>query len=75
MKRLLIAAIILMPTLVMAQVPELNLKVTQAEAELIWKGLRKLPVEEVEVVMAKLRSQVNEQTAPKLEPKVEQKKD
>lgn len=66
MKRLLIIALLLIATPVLAQQPtELNLKVLTAEADLIWKGLRKLPVEEVEPLMAKLRQQVIDQTTPK----------
>lgn len=60
---LLITALLLSATVVQAQ--ELNLKVTPAEADLVWKGLRKLVVEEVEPLMAKLRQQVVEQTTPK----------
>ncbi len=68
MKYLLILSLLLLPTISVAQ--ELNLKVTQPEAEIIWKGLRKLPVEEVEVIMSKMRQQVSEQTQPKpAEPK------
>lgn len=53
-------------------VAELNFKVSPSEAETIWKALRKLPVEEVENLMGKLRQQVAEQTTPK---PVEEKKD
>lgn len=48
-----------------AYADDLNLKVSQSEADTIWKGLRKLPVEEVEGLMTKLRQQVIEQTTPK----------
>ncbi len=48
-----------------AYADDLNLKVSQSEADIIWKGLRKLPVEEVEGLMAKIRQQVVEQTTPK----------
>ena len=48
-----------------AQQQDLTLKVTPTEADSIWKGLRKLPVEEVETVMAKIREQVTVQTTPK----------
>ena len=58
-----------MPTLANAQ--ELIIKATPAEADLIWKGLRELPVKDVEGLMAKIRQQVAEQTAPKAEPKKE----
>ena len=47
-----------------AQINNLNLSVTNSEAEMIWKGLRKLPVEEVENLMQKLRQQVMEQQKP-----------
>ena len=63
MKRLLIVGLLFTATVANAQ--ELNIKATSAEADLIWKGLRKLPVEEVEPFMAKLRQQVMEQTQPK----------
>lgn len=71
MKKLLILSLLFLPTMASAQ--ELNLKVTSAEVELIWKGLRKLPVEEVEPLMAKVRQQVVEQTTPP-PPKPEDKK-
>lgn len=63
MKLLLILSLLLLPTVALSQ--ELNIKATPAEADLIWKGLRKLPVEEVEALMAKMRQQVMEQTQPK----------
>lgn len=50
-----------------AYADDLSLKLTPAEADTIWKGLRKLPVEEVEGLMAKIRQQVAEQTMPKPE--------
>lgn len=63
MKRLLIIGLLFAATVANAQ--ELNIKATSAEADLIWKGLRKLPVEDVEAFMQKMRQQVMEQTAPK----------
>jgi hypothetical protein len=60
MKRLLIIGLLFTATVVNAQ--EFNIKATTAEADLIWKGLRKLPVEEVEPFMAKMRQQIMEQT-------------
>jgi len=63
MKRLLIISLLLLPTVALSQ--ELTIKATPTEAELIWKGLRKLPVEEAEAFMAKMRQQVMEQTQPK----------
>lgn len=69
MKRLLTIGLLIMATLpAYAQTAELTIKATPAEADLIWKGLRKLPVDEVESLMAKIRQQVAEQTAPKVEP-------
>ena len=59
-----------------AQQQELNLKVTTTEVESIWKGLRKLPVEEVEILLTKIRQQATEQTQPKkAEVPVEPKKE
>lgn len=63
MKYLLILSLLLLPTLSQAQ--EVTIKATPAEADMIWKGLRKLPVEEVEVFMVKMRQQIMEQTQPK----------
>ena len=67
MKALLILSLLLTATLANAQ--ELTIKATPAEADLIWKGLRELPVKDVEALMAKMRQQVMEQTQPKPEPK------
>lgn len=64
MKKLLLI-LSLLPTLANAQ--ELTIKATPAEADLIWKGLRKLPVDDVESLMAKIRQQIADQTAPKVE--------
>ena len=69
MKPLLILSLLLTATIANAQ--ELTIKATPAEADLIWKGLRELPVKDVEGLMAKIRQQVAEQTAPKVEPKKE----
>lgn len=63
MKYLLIVSLLLIPTIVQAQ--DLNLKLTPPEADIVWKGLRKLPVEEVEALMQKIRQQVVDQTTPK----------
>lgn len=63
MKYLLTIALLSFVTVAYAD--DLTLKVAPAEADVIWKGLRKLPVEEVEVIMGKLRQQVVEQTQPK----------
>lgn len=62
-KTLLILSLLI--TAIPAYADDLNLKVSQSEADTIWKGLRKLPVEEVEALMAKIRQQVVEQTTPK----------
>lgn len=60
--------LLLLPTLTFAQAPlppaEVNLKITIPEAEIIWNGLRKLPVEQVEQLMNKVRQQISEQTQP-----------
>lgn len=64
MKYLLTIALLLTATTA-TYADDLTLKVAPAEADLIWKGLRKLPVEEVEVIMGKVRQQVMEQTQPK----------
>lgn len=74
LKSLLIVSLLLIPTMAAAQVvQELNFKVSIAEAELLWKGLRKLPVEEVEVLMAKIRQQGTEQQKAVETPKPEHK--
>lgn len=68
MKYLLILSSLLIGTVVYAQTvapTELNLKVTPPEADMIWKGLRELPVKDVEALMGKIRQQVAEQTTPK----------
>ncbi len=66
MKRLLILSLLLMPTIAFAD--DLTLKLSQPEAELVWRGLRKLPVEDVEVLMGKIRQQVAEQSKPPVKP-------
>lgn len=84
MKKLLIVALLMLPTVACGQQPvtegtatgtnvikplvpanELVLKVTLPEAEIIWRAIRKLPVEEVEPLMIKLRQQVAEQQSGK----------
>ena len=65
MKRLLIVGLLFTVTVANAQQVELFIKATPAEADLIWRGLRKLPVEDVEAFMQKMRQQVMEQTTPK----------
>jgi hypothetical protein len=71
MKYLLILPLLLLPTLVYAD--DVKLTVTQPEAELIWRGLRELPVKDVEIFMNKFHQQVVDQTQPKpvMPPKVE----
>lgn len=64
--KLLLLTLSLLIVANVAYADDLTLKVTTAEADTIWKGLRKLPVEEVETLMSKLRQQVAEQTQPKL---------
>jgi hypothetical protein len=56
MKALLILSLLFTATIANAQ--ELTIKATPAEADLIWKGLRELPVKDVEGLMAKIRQQV-----------------
>ncbi len=78
MKKLLLLSLLLMPTLALAQTPiapdtPLTLNITIAKADKIWRGLRKLPVEEVEELMNEIRQQVATQTQPK--PVVEEKKE
>lgn len=73
MIRLLTIALLFSTTIANAQQVELNLKITPIEADLIWKGLRELPVKDVEVFMQKMRQQIVDQTQPKKieEPKKE----
>jgi hypothetical protein len=72
MKYLLIISLLLFPTIAVAQ--DLNLKLTQTEADIVWKGLRKLPVEEVEALMQKIRQQAMDQITPKPLPNKEPEK-
>lgn len=65
MKYLLTLALLLATIPAYAQQPELSIKVTPAEADIIWEGLRELPVKKVEGLMSKIRQQVAEQTKPK----------
>lgn len=50
-----------------AQTPDIpiTLNMTLSKTDKIWKALRKLPVEEVEELMAEIRQQVVAQTMPK----------
>ncbi len=68
-------SLLLLPTMASSQSvqqpsTEVALKITLPEAEILWKALRKLPVEEVEPLMTKIRQQVSEQTnaAPSSKP-------
>ncbi len=72
MKRLLLLSLLLMPTLALAQQPTpiapeapITLSITISKADKIWRGLRKLPVEEVEELMNEIRQQVASQTQSK----------
>lgn len=65
MKYTLAIVLLFAATVAYAQQQELTIKVAPAEADVIWKGLRKLPVDEVETLMVKIRQQVTEQTTPK----------
>lgn len=69
-KLLLISALCLAPSQLWAQQPiapdtPVTLSLTISKADKIWRGLRKLPVEEVEELMNEIRQQVATQTAPK----------
>ncbi len=69
-KLALTVALLLVPTLALAQTPiapdaPVVLNITIAKADKIWRGLRKLPVEEVEELMNEIRQQVATQTQPK----------
>lgn len=77
MKRLLILSLLLVPTIALAQQQptEFTFKVTPADADVIWEGLRELPVKKVEPVMTKLRQQVMEQTQAKPVEQAEPKKE
>lgn len=76
MRRLIIAAAFLFPISALAQnpVPELILKVTALELEIIGKGLGTQPYNDVVPLMNKLRQQVMEQQKPALAPKPEELK-
>lgn len=76
MRRLIIAAAFLFPQIAYAQapVPELTLKVTALELEIIGKGLGTQPYNDVVPLMNKLRQQVMEQQKPALAPKPDEPK-
>lgn len=48
----------------LAQTSDFTIKVTPQEADVLWAGLRELPVKIAEPVMNKLRQQIVEQTKP-----------
>ena len=65
MKRLLTIGLLFLATPALAQTPsEFTIKVTPQEADILWAGLRELPVKIAEPVMNKLRQQIVEQTKP-----------
>lgn len=64
MKRYLLLATIILPTLAFAQtpnVPELTLKVTQPELDIISEGLQTQPFGKVVPLINKLRQQIIDQ--------------
>lgn len=66
--RVYLAALLLTASvgMALAQAPAtVQLTITLPEAEIVWKALRKLPVDEVEQIMNKVRQQVADQTQPK----------
>ena len=70
MKKLLLLSLLFLYTTSFAQTPiapdapiTLNLNISKADK--IWRGLRKLPVDEVEELMNEIRQQVSAQTQPK----------
>lgn len=76
MKRLLILSLLFLATPALAQTPnEFTIKVTPQEADVLWAGLRELPVKIAEPVMGKVRQQIMEQSQPKPAAKEEPKKE
>lgn len=76
MKRLLILSLFFLATPALAQTPsEFTIKVTPQEADVLWAGLRELPVKIAEPVMGKVRQQIMEQSQPKPSVKEEPKKE
>lgn len=76
MKRLLIISLLFLATPTLAQTPnEFTIKVTPQEADVVWAGLRELPVKIAEPVMGKVRQQIMEQSQPKPAAKKEPKKE
>lgn len=69
MKRFLTLSLLLIATPcfsspALAQTSDFTIKVTPQEADVLWAGLRELPVKIAEPVMNKLRQQIVEQTKP-----------
>ena len=76
MKRLLILSLFFLATPALAQTPsEFTIMVTPQEADVLWAGLRELPVKIAEPVMGKVRQQIMEQSQPKPSVKEEPKKE
>lgn len=78
MKRLLLVAVLMLPTVVLAQSPtasegELSLKVSNADVNTIGKALGLMPYGEVAALIEKLRQQIAMQQKPVEVPKVEGK--
>lgn len=77
MKKLLLTSCLLFAaTIANAQAPtpptqpsEYVIKITPAEADILWLGLRELPVRAVESLMDKFRKQIVEQTPKPEAPK------
>lgn len=70
----LTASLLFFATPALAQTPsEFTIKVTPQEADVLWAGLRELPVKISEPIMGKIRQQIMEQSQPK--PKEEPKKE
>lgn len=61
MKKYLLLATIMLPTLAFAQTPELTLKVTQPELDIISEGLQTQPFGKVVPLINKLRQQIIDQ--------------
>ncbi len=58
-------SLLFLATPTLAQTPnEFTIKVTPQEADVLWAGLRELPVKIAEPIMNKLRQQLVEQTKP-----------
>lgn len=71
MKRFLLVTALLMPTVAFAQEPTKKLEVTDAEINIIGKGLAALPYGEVAPLINKLQIQIAQQNKPVEVPKKE----